>query len=206
VETVAIKTKAETIGNAPNAITITSHGEILAIDAQQKDLQMQAMVGIEVVTEGALKEDTKGIAMGIVVATVEVAVVDLKETEEEIKVASEEEIVAVTVVDTKETEEQTVEEIVAVTEEITEVEIEEQTVEEIVVVTEEGTEVEPQNPAIGVTVAKAVMEIVDHSVVAIAQRLIQIIRSRTEITNHTVRPHSVQYNSFLRSSLSILDE
>ena len=116
VETVAIKTKAETIGNAPNAITITSHGEILAIDAQQKDLQMQAMVGIEVVTEGALKEDTKGIAMGIVVATVEVAVVDIKETEvatvvvavvdiketeEEIKVATEEVIVVVTVVDIK---------------------------------------------------------------------------------------------------------
>jgi large-conductance mechanosensitive channel len=89
---------------------------------------------------------------------------------------------------------------------VTEEEIVVVTEEEIVVVTEEVTEVEPQNPAIGVTVAKAVMGIVDHSVVAIAQRLIQIIRSRTEITNHTVRPHSVQYNSFLRSSLSILDE
>jgi len=76
------------------------------------------------------------------------------------------------------------------------------TVEEIA----EVTEVAPQNPAIGVIVAIAEVEIEDKSVGDIAQRLTQIIHLGAVITNHTVRPHSVQYNSFLRSSFFILNE
>jgi len=76
------------------------------------------------------------------------------------------------------------------------------TVEEIA----EATEVAPQNPAIGVIVAIAEVEIEDKSVGDIAQRLTQIIHLGAVITNHTVRPHSVQYNSFLRSSFFILNE
>jgi hypothetical protein len=102
-----------------------------------------------------------------------------------------EEIEVVTVVETVVV---TVEEIEAVTE----VETEVVTVEEI--------EAVPQNPVIGGIVPKAETEIADLSVVAIDQRLAQIILSRTEITNHTVLPHSVQYNSFLRSSRFILNE
>jgi hypothetical protein len=86
------------------------------------------------------------------------------------------------------------------------VEIEVETVVEIEVETVVETEAVPQNPVIGGIVPKAETEIADLSVVAIDQRLAQIILSRTEITNHTVLPHSVQYNSFLRSSRFILNE
>ena len=96
------------------------------------------------------------------------------------------------------TEVATVEEIVVVTEVATEV----VTVEGIA----EVTEVVPQNPGIGVIVAIAEMEIGGKSVADIAQRLAQIIHLGDVITNHTVRPHSVQYNSFLRSSFFILNE
>jgi len=100
----------------------------------------------------------------------------------------------------------TVEEIaevnVAMTEEVAVVATEVVTVEEIA----EVTEVAPQNPAIGVIVAIAEVEIEDKSVGDIAQRLTQIIHLGAVITNHTVRPHSVQYNSFLRSSFFILNE
>ena len=125
------------------------------------------------------------------VATEAVAVVDTKE------------IVAVTV---EVTEEATAEETVEATEVMTGVEI----VEATVVVTEEEiaevTEAVPQNPAIGVIVAIAEMEIGGKSAADIAQRLVQIIHLGDVITNHTVRPHSVQYNSFLRSSFFILNE
>jgi hypothetical protein len=80
------------------------------------------------------------------------------------------------------------------------------TVEGTVAETVVETEAVPQNPVIGGIVPKAETEIADLSVVAIDQRLAQIILSRTEITNHTVLPHSVQYNSFLRSSRFILNE
>jgi len=132
-----------------------------------------------VATEAATEE----VAVATEAATEEVAVADIKEiaaeTVAETAVTTEEAIVVVTV-----------EEIAAPS----------------AAQTEEETEVEPQNPAIGVTVVKAGMEIVDHNVVGTAQRPIQIIRSNNGITNHTVRPHSVQYNSFFRSSLSILNE
>ena len=140
----------------------------------------------------------------IVVATeVEIVVA----TEVEIVVATEVEIEAVTVVMTEV-------EIEAEIAEVTVVEIVEATVVEIEAVTEVMTEVatvevtegEPQNPAIGVTAAIAEVEIEDKSVVDIAQRLTQIIHLGAVITNHTVRPHSVQYNSFLRSSFFILNE
>jgi hypothetical protein len=136
---------------------------------------------IEVETVEEIVVDTKGIAEAVTV--------------EEIEVVTVEEIEAVTEV---ETEVVTVEEIEAVTEVVTVVETEVVTVEEI--------EAVPQNPVIGGIVPKAETEIADLSVVAIDQRLAQIILSRTEITNHTVLPHSVQYNSFLRSSRFILNE
>ena len=145
-----------------------------------------------------------------VVATEVVAVEDTKETVEVTEVAIEAVTEVVAVEDTKEiveatvvaTEVVTVEEIVEVTEVATVVATEVVIVEEIV----EVTEVVPQNPDIGVIVAIAEMEIGGKSVADIAQRLAQIIHLGDVITNHTVRPHSVQYNSFLRSSFFILNE
>nr|AIF18484.1 hypothetical protein [uncultured marine group II/III euryarchaeote KM3_83_B05] len=125
----------------------------------------------------------------------EIEAVTVVMTEVEIEAVTEVEIEAVTVVMTEvEIEAVTEVEIEAVTEVMTEV------------ATVEVTEGEPQNPAIGVTAAIAEVEIEDKSVVDIAQRLTQIIHLGAVITNHTVRPHSVQYNSFLRSSFFILNE
>ena len=110
-----------------------------------------------------------------------------------------------TVVDIKGTVVVTVE--VTVVETVVEIEVE--TVEETVETEEAtvgGTEAVPQNPVTGETVPKAEAEIADLSAVAIDQRLAQIILSSTEITDYTVLPHSVQYNSFLRSSRFILNE
>jgi len=114
---------------------------------------------------------------------------------------------------------ETVEEIEVGTVELAEVEIVElaevETVEETAVVetvelaeveTVEETVLEPQNLVIGVTVSKAEVETADQNEGGIVQRLAQIIHSKTGIINHAVRPHSVQYNSFLRSSLFILNE
>ena len=206
VEAVVIKTKEETIGNVLNAEIVTSDGEILAIDAQQNDQLMQveeegtketAVVATEVVAE----VDTKETAVAATeVETADLAEVDTKETAVAV---TEVETVDLAEVDIKET---AVEEIVAETEVVIEVETVEEIVEATAEETEEVTGVEPQNPAIGVTVERVEVEIVDHSVVVIAQRLTQIIRSTAVITDHTVRPHSVQYNSFLRSSRFILNE
>ena len=181
VETVAIKTKEEMIGNAPNAETATSGGEIRAIDARQNGQLMLEVAVTEVETAEEIAVDTKGIAEA--------------ETVEETEVG--------TVVDTKEiAEAETVEE----TEVETVVQIEVENVEETEVETVVQIEAVPQNPVIGEIVPQAETEIADLSVVAIDQRRAQIILSRTEITNHTVLPHSVQYNSFLRSSRFILNE
>ena len=119
-----------------------------------------------------------------------VAVEDTKEIVEAIVVAIEAVTEVVAVEDTKEIVEATV------------VATEVVTVEEIA----EVTEVVPQNPAIGVIVAIVEVETGGKSVADIAQRLAQIIHLGDVITNHTVRPHSVQYNSFLRSSFFILNE
>jgi hypothetical protein len=165
--------------------------------------------GIAAVTVEEAVVDTKGLEAVTVVETEVVTVVEIVVDIKGIEAVTAVVIEAVNVVDTKETEEVTGEEIAEESVEETEVVIEAVNVvdtKEIVEETEVEIEVELQNPAIGVTVVKAGMGIVDHSVVATAQRLIQIIRSSTAITNHTVRPHSVQYNSFLRSSLSILNE
>ncbi|MDG1541952.1 MAG: hypothetical protein P8Q39_03830, partial [Candidatus Thalassarchaeaceae archaeon] len=143
--------------------------------------------------------DTKG----IVAVTVEVTEVATVVATEAVAVVDTKEIVAVTV---EVTEVATAEETVEATEVMTGVEI----VEATVVVTEEEiaevTEVVPQNPAIGVIVAIAEEEIGGKSVADIAQRPAQIIHLGDVITNHTVRPHSVQYNSFLRSSFFILND
>jgi len=183
-ETEVIKIKVETIGNAQNAAITISRGEILAIVVQQNVLPMQVVVATEVVTVEEIAEVTEVVAVA---------------GTKEIVVATEVVTVEVTVV-------MTVEEIaevnVAMTEEVAVVATEVVTGEEIA----EVTEVAPQNPAIGVIVAIAEVEIEDKSVGDIAQRLTQIIHLGAVITNHTVRPHSVQYNSFLRSSFFILNE
>jgi len=89
---------------------------------------------------------------------------------------------------------------------VTVVEIEVATVAMTEVATVAPTEVEPQNPDIGVTAVETEVEIRVKSAGDTGRKLTPIIHSDGVTTNQTVRPHSVQYNSFLRSSFSILNE
>jgi len=218
----------ERLSLSNNATNEKIHAEITNVEvgkaAEIEGIAVETVViaGVEIIVEETEviknKVETIGnaqnaaitISRGEILAIVvqqNVLPMQVAEATEVVAVAGTKEIVVATEVVTVEvTVVMTVEEIaevnVAMTEEVAVVATEVVTGEEIA----EVTEVAPQNPAIGVIVAIAEVEIEDKSVGDIAQRLTQIIHLGAVITNHTVRPHSVQYNSFLRSSFFILNE
>ena len=179
-----------------NATNEKIHAEITNVEVGKATeiegiaVETVVIAGVEIIVEETevikIKVETIGNAQNaaITISRGEILAIVVQQNVLPMQVA--EVTAAVAVVDTKE--------IVVATEVVT--------VEEIA----EVTEVAPQNPAIGVIVAIAEVEIEDKSVGDIAQRLTQIIHLGAVITNHTVRPHSVQYNSFLRSSFFILNE